>query len=179
MQHYGVPTRLLDWSESPLIAAFFAAGPGASDDSPGIVWSLDPFRMNGLMHGATSLFSTVSPQVSAFINPPFSDKDAERDGAAAFFPHHVDLRLLVQLACFTIHGSSTPLDQHAEAGVFLRRFIIPVDAKRHIFNQLFRVGVRRSTLFPDLGGLAAEVDALRFQERPNEVAIPVIPESAV
>lgn len=166
MQHYGAPTRLLDWSESPLIAAFFATT-GAPPDKASAIWVLDPFRMNQAMHGKMSLLGAEFPEVAKLVNPPFSDDAAEAHGVAAFFPQHVDLRLLVQLASFTIHGTTEPLNKWSGSESFVHRCVIPADAKATIFNQLFRLGIRRSTLFPDLTNLSAEIDAMRFQEQPS------------
>ena len=44
MRHHGVPTRLLDWSESPLVAAFFSAI--KHDDRDGAIWALMPLELN-------------------------------------------------------------------------------------------------------------------------------------
>lgn len=46
MQHYGLPTRLLDWSRSPLIALFFALSDPDTKDKDACIWILNPGRLN-------------------------------------------------------------------------------------------------------------------------------------
>ena len=46
MQHYGLPTRLLDWSRSPLIALFFALSEPDTKDKDACIWILNPGRLN-------------------------------------------------------------------------------------------------------------------------------------
>jgi len=43
MQHYGLPTRLLDWTESPLLATYFAVSEEGHATEDGALWALDPF----------------------------------------------------------------------------------------------------------------------------------------
>jgi len=46
MQHYRLPTRLLDWSESPLVAVYFATEAEAGDDTDAALWALSPTGLN-------------------------------------------------------------------------------------------------------------------------------------
>lgn len=46
MQHYGLPTRLLDWSESPLVALYFALSSDEDAKTDAAVWVLNPMRLN-------------------------------------------------------------------------------------------------------------------------------------
>ena len=50
MQHYGVPTRLLDWSESPLVALYFAVEDSSDRDEEAALWSLRPSELNKNAH---------------------------------------------------------------------------------------------------------------------------------
>lgn len=69
----------------------------------------------------------------------------------------VDMRMTIQQGTFTIHGDATPLEERSGAWDFLAKFIIPEEAKDTFREELWVLGVRRSTLFPDLGNLAEDL----------------------
>ena len=106
-QHYGVPTRLLDWTENPLVAAYFAVLDHPDDD--GCIWALRISGLNGAFGVSADLIQIRGPAVrdsaaSAFTGNKPSD---ERD-ALAIDGQESDPRMLAQMSKFTIHSSRTP-----------------------------------------------------------------------
>lgn len=155
MQHFGLPTRLLDWSESPLIAAFFAITFEPRDD-PAAIWCLSPGDLNEVTSGRNSLAFLAHERVSDLLRPAFVGGDSP-DVAVSVMGQDVDLRMTVQQGGFTIHGGPTPLENHHEVDRFLRRFVIPKDCRERFRKDLWLLGVRRSMLFPDIENLAREL----------------------
>jgi hypothetical protein len=136
-QHHGLKTRLLDWSESPLIAAFFAVEPS------GIV--------NGLRTDA-ALYGVPCPPV---IDSNTSRWPAEHD-VVAFYPPHLTPRITVQRGLFTIHRAP---DKPWEP-TSLRKWTIPSDSCLALKLALNRAGINRASLFPDPDGIAAHINWL-------------------
>jgi hypothetical protein len=154
-QHYGLPTRLLDWSESPLGAAFFAIMEHPEVD--GALWALDPFKLNRAAGYGPSLPSATNDDVLKIVLPAFDRAVAPTKRTLAILSTEVDLRMLLQHAAFTIHGHDKPLEQEVEGRISLERFVIPAADKQYLREGLDVLGTRRSTLFPDLQNLAGEL----------------------
>lgn len=161
-QHHGVPTRLLDWSYSPLVAAHFAVRDRtrACDRA---IWRLDWHRL----HEAFQLprlallvedLGDLLDQAGAFT-PWQLFEGSQRPFACMIEPPSLDARIVAQAGVFTLcSDSARPFDafmeQHGLASA-LTRFVIPASAVGRLNDQLELAGVDERRLFPDLDGVAA------------------------
>jgi FRG domain len=154
-QHFGVPTRLLDWSEDPLVAAFFAVErwETATDAALFMILPEAHFR-----------FESV--------------KDYNSLQSMAFKPPAIDRRMTAQRSVFTHHPHDpvdqpfVPLDKRQNIGGIVAnpkgrggqeqgfaKIVIPQALKRHLFGELSRMGIDRRNLFPGLEGVGADIAA--------------------
>jgi hypothetical protein len=161
MQHYSLPTRLLDWTESPLVAAYFAVN--EDDDEAGALWALRPTSLNKQTGEVEGILGIESPLPRKLFQAPFQQNPNDPDTAVAIVANQVDIRMLIQQSAFTIHGSeSQPLEELPDHDEFLMRFEIPATAKEIIRTQLRWLGMTESYLFPDLEHLAKHLREKTF-----------------
>ncbi len=170
MQHYRLPTRLLDWSQSPLVALYFAIE--RPDDGDAALWALSPTRLNLNEAKNASICMPDSRTVGLLGAQAFS-RDSERADTRilAVLTEEADLRHLVQQSSFTLHGRGDPLDKGEASPSFLVKVRIPSAAKKGLRQALALLGINRASLFPDLENLALELQGLEFdQSRVEELA---------
>lgn len=156
MQHYGLPTRLLDWSESPLTGLHFAVRDRQYDGDNGALWALDPTRMNEIFLGLKGTLDPRDRPVGPLFDIHASLDECDHRNVAALTPRQSDLRAMVQLSSFTIHAKGQPLESLEEHASYLIKIRVDGSSKRTIRTRLAKLGITDSSLFPDLEHLAED-----------------------
>ncbi len=128
-QHHGLPTRLLDWSYNPLVAAYFAVEKPSDTDSA--IYSY-------------SIVRTADPEKE----DPFAINKVIK-----FRPRHIAARISAQKGLFTIHPNPDKPIQSPR----ITKVVIQNQCRKEIKRQLYTYGISSATLFPGLDGLAKEL----------------------
>ena len=132
-QHHGLPTRLLDWTRNPLVAAYFAVENQCEEDSLIYIYN-------------TAHIYTAKDQNPFKIDRPLK-----------FIPRHVTTRITAQAGLFTIHPD--PLRPLVSGKI--SHIIIKHEFRQKLKGILYNYGIHRASLFPGLDGLAQHIQWLR------------------
>lgn len=161
MQHYGMPTRLLDWSENLFVAAHFALSGSMAEDKAPVVWCLDPVRWNR----ATPVLSEFGDSIQVLTTTdddldPYRPETAKRRNKSpvAIFGSHNSGRIVAQRGTFMVWGEDTrPLETFAaemDCPIWRIRLTGP---PLEIAAELNALGFGETMVFPELTALAIEL----------------------
>jgi hypothetical protein len=159
MQHYGLPTRLIDWTEGSLIALHFAISQGTGKNGAA-VWILDPWTLNKWSIKKDNLVITgagFETEINAkkYLSPVYRTAILPNRPIAVVPPYN-SARITAQRGAFTIHGRKREgLEQQFSSR--LAKITIPKDKCIEMRRGLRSIGISEFTMFPDLDGLCRDI----------------------
>ena len=160
MQHYSAPTRLLDWSESYLIALYFAVESHARNTTDGRVWILRPRALNRKTCNIDTVPMPLEFNFDSYLldtSPP-NLRDISATAPIAIKANRNNVRIIAQQGQFTIHGSDpTALNNLTNHTDYLDYIDIDGTAKKDIYTSLVQAGISRSRVFPELEYIAQDI----------------------
>ncbi|MDD5005150.1 MAG: FRG domain-containing protein [Candidatus Omnitrophica bacterium] len=153
MRHYGVPTRLLDWSENPLAGLYFTINEHPNDD--GALWVLLPLELNKegnrVLEDPEHLPSFEEDEFMQSYSPEkYNQEKMTEMLPIAFMAPRNTSRMQAQLSVFTIHHRQKISIEEVGIKKHIWRYCIPKDSKERIKNELGLLGITKFQLFPEL-----------------------------
>lgn len=161
MQHYGVPTRLLDWSESPLTSMYFAVNDSA--DKPGAnaaLWCLWPTTLNQNANIVDKVEGQYIPSFEDDELQAYTVESLRQNSRLELFPVATiatrnNARIQAQMGTFTIHHNKRIAIEDVGDQSHVAKYVIPCASKNGLAEELKLLGMTRFSLFPELASVGA------------------------
>jgi hypothetical protein len=182
-QHYGLPTRVLDWTVSPKVALHFATAEEEHYDKDGVIWCIDvvkaidllPNSLKQILHEEYAFVFSVEMLEHVKTLEALDRLGQNHEFVLFFEPPSLDARIVNQGAILSVASRSTMiLDSFLRSHPSLyHRVIIPKKLKWEVRDKLDQDNVTERMLFPGLGGLSTWLKRY-YGPGPNRIAPPSI-----
>lgn len=161
MQHYGVPTRLLDWSESPLVALYFAVD--EYESYPGqdaAVWCLKPTMLNKNANIVDKVEGQYIPSFEDDELSSYSTESVRQNARLELLPVATiatrnNARIQAQMGTFTIHHNKQVAIEDVGDQSHVVKYLIPTAARGGLLKDLRLLGLSKFSMFPELASVGA------------------------
>ena len=170
MQHNEIPTRLLDWTISPLTALYFASE--SHHDASGKIWIFDPWGYNTqiikykekkhpqihdihVIARALIGLEWSEKEIAHYLHNTFAfDQPISLDDPVAFVAPFTNKRKVFQRGAFLIFGTAhEPFETCSFAQPFLSYYTLPKENKEKIIQELNNLYINGYTVYPDYKGM--------------------------
>jgi hypothetical protein len=173
MQHHGLPTRLLDWTESALVALYFSLSSAHSGEQSSTVWVMDPFYLNqislkerrlycpAVMNNRTVSVGEDSINLDDYLPPNLKREPNMHipEYPIAIKANYHSRRISSQKGCFTVHGSNkSPIniimnDEHFR----MIKVCSSAESRKRMLKVLSGLGVDEESIYQDLDSLCRKL----------------------
>ncbi len=155
MQHYWIPTRLLDWTTVMGVAIAFILYSDYNESENSSLFILDPTSLNRLS-GREKIINVPEDKGFDYKSIYWEKRPFQVEKPLAIRPNHQSDRITAQKGVFTVHGTMDSGFESSAADCY-RKIVLPSEAKEEAKDFLKWANLDEYTIYPDIVGMANHI----------------------